>query len=181
MTRFFVRRRHCSHALVAGGVWLASRSFGGGMISWLMRQPIRGEWTPSLRPLGTSRDHPQHQRDATCQSLRPASCGRSMQLCLSLCSACAASPRSAIGSCSFPRDQMPPLRCILSTPHHTTPHRGVAASLSPAMLRNVSGFAPRLSQSTAYAGTAHAQVQKEESLVRLDHQRWSTRRSTWVA
>lgn len=29
-----------------------------GVISWLLRQPIRGKSAPPSRPLGTSRDHP---------------------------------------------------------------------------------------------------------------------------
>jgi hypothetical protein len=103
-------------------VWLAWDGLGGN--DQLVVAPTNQGHNGS--PISTARHvprPPQHHRNATCQTLRPASFSRSLRLCLSTAPGCGGV--HAVESWLRGRhlEQTPPLRRIVSTSH-----LGVAAS-----------------------------------------------------
>lgn len=147
---------------------LAGRPVGGvagvwgpleGVISWLLRQPIRGKTAPPSRPLGTSRGPPNTHPDATCQSLRPPA--RILQQRSPPCACALPSPlppqrgvvhaeQSRIHPSRRPFSQMPPLRRIASSSPFSSIRRRGSGRIAPA--RFVGGT-PHLSMASS-RGTA---------------------------
>jgi len=139
---------------------LAGRPVGGvagvwgpleGVISWLLRQPIRGKTAPPSRPLGTSRGPPNTHPDATCQSLRPPA--RILQQISPPCACALPSPlppqrgvvhaeQSRIHASRRPFSQMPPLCRIASSSLFSSIRRRGSGRITPA--RFVGGNPPSL-------------------------------------